>query len=190
MLLVLLVAALAPARRDPRVEAIVQRIEPAPMYATVAKLVGFGTRHTLSETASDARGIGAARRWLAAEFAAAAKEPGSRLQPFEDRFVAVAGEEQGLVGSTHLARRLADEGVRVLAMTSIDIAGNTEGQDGVKDDVTARLFCEGVSSAETEAERRLREALGGENDGAAREWARYVKRVGEQYVDHLDLLVM
>ena len=66
MLLVLLLAALAPARRDPRVEAIVQRIQPAPLQATVAKLVGFGTRHTLSETASEVRGIGAARRWLAA----------------------------------------------------------------------------------------------------------------------------
>ena len=65
MLLVLLLAALAPARRDPRVEAIVQRIQPAPLQTTVAKLVGFGTRHTLSETASEVRGIGAARRWLA-----------------------------------------------------------------------------------------------------------------------------
>ena len=34
----------------------------------VRTLAGFGTRHTLSETASDVRGIGAARRWLAAEF--------------------------------------------------------------------------------------------------------------------------
>jgi len=34
----------------------------------INKLVGFGTRHTLSETESDTRGIGAARRWIAAEF--------------------------------------------------------------------------------------------------------------------------
>ena len=31
-------------------------------------LVGFGTRHTLSETESEVRGIGAARRWIEAEF--------------------------------------------------------------------------------------------------------------------------
>lgn len=30
----------------------------------ITKLVSFGTRHTLSETASDTRGIGAARRWI------------------------------------------------------------------------------------------------------------------------------
>ena len=71
MLFVLLLVALAPARRDPRVEAIVQRIEPAALQATVAKLVGFGTRHTLSDTKSETRGIGAARRWLAARFGAA-----------------------------------------------------------------------------------------------------------------------
>jgi peptidase M28-like protein len=34
----------------------------------VETLVGFGTRHTLSETESDARGIGAARRWIEQEF--------------------------------------------------------------------------------------------------------------------------
>ena len=34
----------------------------------IATLVSFGTRHTLSETASDTRGIGAARRWIEAEF--------------------------------------------------------------------------------------------------------------------------
>ena len=38
--------------------------------AVDARLVGFGTRHTLSDTTSDVRGIGAARRWVAAQFAA------------------------------------------------------------------------------------------------------------------------
>ena len=36
--------------------------------ADIRKLVDFGTRHTLSETESDTRGIGAARRWIEAEF--------------------------------------------------------------------------------------------------------------------------
>ncbi|PWW41641.1 peptidase M28-like protein [Idiomarina loihiensis] len=34
----------------------------------IQTLVDFGTRHTLSETESDTRGIGAARRWIFAEF--------------------------------------------------------------------------------------------------------------------------
>ena len=263
-----------PQPRSPRVEALVLAVEPARLQASVARLVSFGTRHTLSDTKSATRGIGAARAWLASEFAALSKLPGSRLTPFEDRFtaepapriprpveivnvgvllpgvdpsraqeaivlaahydsrasdvmdvasdapgavddgsgvavllemarvmarerpavsvylVAVAGEEQGLTGSAHLARRLKSEGVSVLAMIGVDTVGNTEGQDGVKDNVSARLFSEGVSRLETDAQRKLREAIGGENDGAAREWSRYVKRVAERYVENLDLWVM
>src|SRR6266850_463015 len=235
MLLVLLLAAVAPARRDSRVDAVGQRIEPAALQATVAKLVGFGTRHTLSETKSETRGIGAARRWLAAQFGAAAQD--TRLKPFEDRFttepgrrvptpvelinvgavddasgtamalelarafareqpavtmyfVAVAGEEQGLIGSAHLAQRLKQEGVEVLAMTSVDIAGNIQGQNGAVDNTRARLYSEGTPIVETEAQKRLRDAVGGENDSPSREWARYVERLGERYVENLDLLVM
>ncbi len=43
--------------------------DPAALRATIAKLVGFGTRHTLSTTTDPARGIGASRRWVAGRFA-------------------------------------------------------------------------------------------------------------------------
>ncbi len=105
-------------------------------------------------------------------------------------FVAVAGEEQGLVGSAHLAQRLKQEGVEVLAMTSVDIAGNVQGQNGVVDNTRGRLYSEGTPIAETEAQKRLRDAVGGENDSPSREWARYLERLGERYVENLDLLVM
>jgi Zn-dependent M28 family amino/carboxypeptidase len=42
--------------------------DPAKLKATVEKLVSFGTRHTLSSATDPKRGIGAARRWAAAEF--------------------------------------------------------------------------------------------------------------------------
>ncbi|QIG81288.1 M20/M25/M40 family metallo-hydrolase [Stakelama tenebrarum] len=41
--------------------------DPARLRADVETLVGFGTRHTLSDTQSDTRGIGAARRWAMGE---------------------------------------------------------------------------------------------------------------------------
>jgi hypothetical protein len=78
----------APDTRSPRVEALVAAVEPARIQATVARLVSFGTRHTLSDAASETRGIGAARRWLAAEVLGLSRQPGSRLQPFDDRFTA------------------------------------------------------------------------------------------------------
>ncbi|CUA82652.1 M28 family metallopeptidase [Pseudidiomarina woesei] len=52
-----------PALHDIQAQVSAQRIE-----ADINKLVSFGTRHTLSETDSDTRGIGAARRWIKAEF--------------------------------------------------------------------------------------------------------------------------
>lgn len=45
-------------------------------------LVGFGTRHTLSETESDTRGIGAARRWIKAEFETISEKCGGCLEVY------------------------------------------------------------------------------------------------------------
>ena len=42
--------------------------DPAQLQATVQALVGFGTRHSLSDTTSPKRGIGAARRWAQGRF--------------------------------------------------------------------------------------------------------------------------
>lgn len=58
----------APAGHDPRIDSIVAAVSPARIAADVSHLAAFGTRHTLSDTLSDTRGIGAARRWLLAEF--------------------------------------------------------------------------------------------------------------------------
>ena len=57
------------------VEPSAKRIE-----ADIQTLVDFGTRHTLSETESDTRGIGAARRWIFAEFEKISKDCGGCLE--------------------------------------------------------------------------------------------------------------
>ena len=49
---------------------IASKVDPAALRATVTRLVSFGTRHTASDTVSETRGIGAARRWAAAQFQA------------------------------------------------------------------------------------------------------------------------
>ncbi len=58
----------APPAADPRIRAIVEGASPERIEADIRTLVGFGTRNTLSDTLSDSRGIGAARRWIKAEF--------------------------------------------------------------------------------------------------------------------------
>ena len=48
--------------------AIAAMVDPADLRATITRLVAFGTRHTLSDTTSETRGIGAARRWAKGRF--------------------------------------------------------------------------------------------------------------------------
>ncbi|AIF45902.1 M28 family metallopeptidase [Dyella japonica] len=52
----------------------------ARLHATIETLVGFGTRHTLSDTQSNKRGIGAARRWVKSQFEAISKECGGCIE--------------------------------------------------------------------------------------------------------------
>ena len=57
-----------PAASAPRIQEIVAAVSAQRIEADIRRLVGFGTRHTLSDTVSATRGIGAARRWVKAEF--------------------------------------------------------------------------------------------------------------------------
>jgi hypothetical protein len=103
-------------------------------------------------------------------------------------FVAVVGEEQGLYGAAHLAKKAKAEGWNVSAMITNDIVGNTYGSEtNLKDNRSVRVFSEGVPFTETKEQGSLRISIGSENDGPAREFARYIKEVGERYVDQLDV---
>ena len=57
-----------PPSRDVRLDSIAAAPSPDRIGADIATLVDFGTRHTFSDTVSTTRGIGAARRWIHAEF--------------------------------------------------------------------------------------------------------------------------
>jgi Peptidase family M28 len=93
-------------------------------------------------------------------------------------FVAVAGEEQGIFGSTFLAAQLKAAGTDVQGMVSNDIIGSSDARDGSRPDPnTVRLFVEGVPTAETAQQAAIRRAVGGEDDGPSRQLARFVTSV-------------
>jgi hypothetical protein len=94
-------------------------------------------------------------------------------------FAAVAGEEQGLYGSAHMAQVMKADGVDVQGMFTNDIIGSSTADDGTRDPGTVRLFAEGVPTAETPAEASTRQSVGGENDSPARQLARFVESVGQ-----------
>ena len=103
-------------------------------------------------------------------------------------FVAMVAEEQGLYGATNLAKRAKESKWNVAGMITNDIVGNTYGMEtDLKDNNSVRIFSEGVSVVETPEEANRRTSTGSENDGAARQFARYLKEVGERYVDQLDV---
>lgn len=115
-------------------------------------------------------------------------------------FMAVAGEEQGLYGSAHVAKLAKDENWNVDAMLNNDIVGNTHGlENDLKDNTHVRVFSEGVPSTDIASQsdslvaRRANAGIydlvsnGGENDSPSRELARYVKETAERYVDQLDV---
>jgi hypothetical protein len=105
-------------------------------------------------------------------------------------FMAVVGEEQGLDGSTNVAKRAKAEKWNVDAMLNNDIVGNTHGLDNdLKDNMHVRVFSEGVPSIAVGNERMISGLIGngGENDSPSRELARYIKETAERYVDQLDV---
>ena len=103
-------------------------------------------------------------------------------------FVAMVAEEQGLYGAVNLAKRAKEAKWNVAGMITNDIIGNSYGvETGIKDNKSVRIFSEGVSVVETPAEAAVRTSTGSENDGRARQFARYIKEVGERYVDQLDI---
>lgn len=103
-------------------------------------------------------------------------------------FVAMVGEEQGLYGATNLAKRAKEEGWNVHLLMNNDIVGNSYGMEtDLKDNKSVRVFSEGVAALETPAQAAARQSAGTENDGKARQAARYIKEVAERYVDQLEV---
>jgi hypothetical protein len=90
----------------------------------------------------------------------------------------VAGEEQGLFGSAHMAAQMAAAGNDVQGMFSNDIVGASQAFDGTKPDPrTVRLFVEGIPTAVTPNQIALMQSVGGENDGMTHQLARFVQDV-------------
>jgi Peptidase family M28 len=103
-------------------------------------------------------------------------------------FVAFVGEEQGLYGATNLAKRAKEEGWNVHLLMNNDIVGNSYGMEtDIKDNKSVRVFSEGVPAGETKEQAAARQSAGTENDGKARQAARYIKEIAEKYVDQLEV---
>jgi hypothetical protein len=254
---------------DPEIAALIKEVSADSIKNYIARMVSFGTRHSLSDTVNATKGIGAARRWVGYKFTQFASrnkadmkveldpykvEPGPRTpriprtitmknvlgilkgsDPSDNRvllvsghldsrntdvmdsvgsapganddasgvavvlelarvmskkkfpctiiFMAVQGEEQGLIGARHMASKLKANQSNLIAMLNNDIVGNSVASEtGDKNDKTIRIFSEMTPAFESEEQTAARNSLKAENDSPSRQLARYIKEVGDPYL--------
>lgn len=97
-------------------------------------------------------------------------------------FATVAGEEQGLYGSMHLAKLAKQEGWQIEGVLNNDIVGgNTTPGDTLQDKRVVRVFSEGVPATATPIEIKRLLMLGYDSDSPSRELARAVTEVAKTY---------
>ncbi|HVF81067.1 MAG TPA: M28 family metallopeptidase [Flavisolibacter sp.] len=106
-------------------------------------------------------------------------------------FLAVSGEEQGLLGAGYLAEKARRLNWNIDAMLNNDIMGsNNSNETNIVENTKVRVFSEAFSVQDTGRAFQNIRNLGLENDGKTRQLARYLKEVGERYVENLDVVMV
>lgn len=106
-------------------------------------------------------------------------------------FITVSGEEQNLLGAHFMADKAKKENWKIEAVLNNDIMGsNNSNETNIVDNTRIRVFSEGLSVTDTGRVAMQIRNLGLENDGRSRQLARYVKEVGERYVENLEVMMI
>lgn len=106
-------------------------------------------------------------------------------------FITVSGEEQGLLGAEYNAKKAKRLGWQIEAVLNNDIMGsNNSSETKIVDNTRIRVFSEGLSVLDTGRVATNIRNLGLENDGKTRQLARYVKEIGERYVENLEVVMV
>ena len=279
LLLVLFTPALAladpsivPPQEYPVLRDIVNAVSAQELKVIDTTLAGFGTRHTLSETQSNTRGIGAARRWVKSQFQDISRHCGGCIQVItpsqvmtgtdlpkqgteimdvvaiqkgttdSDRYIVMtahldsrvanimnytsnapgadddgsgvsalmetarvlsrykfnativysadSGEEEGLYGGKIIAEYAKSHHWYVETDVNNDMIGNSQGSNGVVDNIHMRIFSEGITPNVTPAEIKYMYYHGGEVDSPARQVARYMTVLSRKYIPNLKVMLM
>ena len=97
----------APPTHDARIYEIIDGVSSDRIEKDIRKLVSFGTRHTLSDTISEVRGIGAARRWIKSEFERISADCGNCLEVSYHSGIVEPGESRRIPERTKIVNVLA-----------------------------------------------------------------------------------
>ena len=85
------------AQDDPKMYDIINAVSADRLEADITALANFGTRHTLSDTVSTTRGIGAARRWIKSEYEKISADCGNCLEVFFQKDLVEQGANNRIV---------------------------------------------------------------------------------------------
>jgi hypothetical protein len=103
-------------------------------------------------------------------------------------FVAFTGEEQGLKGATYLADKAKAESWKIEAVLNNDIVGNSNSSEtNISNNTVMRVFSETIPLVEDERAANIRRSINSDNDSPSRQLARYIKELGERYVDQMEV---
>jgi len=103
-------------------------------------------------------------------------------------FVAFTGEEQGLKGATYLADKAKEMSWKIEAVLNNDIVGNSKSSEtNISNNTVMRVFSETIPLAEDERGANIRRSINSDNDSPSRQLARYIKELGERYVDQMEV---
>lgn len=87
---------------DTKIYDIIDDVSAERLEKDIRTLANFGTRHTMSDTTSDTRGIGAARRWIKQEFEKISKDCGGCLEVYTQRTLVEADPETRIYEDTYV----------------------------------------------------------------------------------------
>lgn len=108
--------------------------------------------------------------------------------PVTIKLMFVSGEEHGLLGAAYIASIAKQENWNLIAVINNDMIGNSRSSaTEIANNTKLRVFSENIPSVETEFMKKERVFNSTENDSKSRELARYIKEIGERYVDNLEI---
>lgn len=105
--IVFLFATVLVAQTDQRIYDIIDAVSEDRIKQDVKKLADFGTRHTLSDTVSQTRGIGAARRWIKSEFDKTSNNCNGCLEVFYQKDLVKQGTNNRIVKDVEVVNVVA-----------------------------------------------------------------------------------
>lgn len=117
---------------------IASEVSASELESTVKKLISFGTRNTLSDTVSNTRGIGAARRWIKQELEQVSNECNNCLEVQFQRTLVKGDENTRIKNDTWVVNVIAIQRAKPETNRYVFISGDIDSRasdatDGVAD---------------------------------------------------------